>query len=80
MMITYGIICETFIHGSILRSSYGIAAYAHADNTDTDTVIAVINDISGDYDSIFNLVKSCNEGELLPEHLNDVVEDFLTSK
>ena len=77
MMITYGIICETFTHGLVTRSSYGIAAYAHADSTDTATVVAVINDISEDLDSVIDLVKLCNEGGLSPEHLKDVVEDFL---
>ncbi len=76
-MIKYGIISETFILDKTIRKSYGIAAYACADSTDTYTVVATVNDISGDYDSVANLVKLCNEGGLSPDHLKDIAEDFL---
>ena len=41
---------------------------------------AIIEDISDDYDSVLYLFDLIVEEELYPEHLTDVVEDFLSER
>ena len=75
--IAYGIV-ET--HNSVdgnTYTSYGIAAYARAEHSDTVPMIASINNITTDRKKLTELVQSCNLLKLSLIHLNDVVEDFL---
>ena len=78
--ITYGIVEETYTRSSDRRTVYGIAAYAYALLDRTATVIARINDVTSDCESLNALVEDCNRFELSPLHLNDVVDDFLAAK
>jgi len=77
MTYTYGIISETFSLDGQARIAYGIAMYAHIEQTETGSVVATVCDLSADKESVLELIKACNEGELLPIHLYDVVEDYL---
>lgn len=77
MTYTYGIISETFSFDGHARTAYGIALYAHVEETGTGSIVATVCDLSADKESVLKLVNACNEENLLPIHLCDVVEDFL---
>lgn len=77
MTYTYGIICETFSMNGKMRTAYGIAVFAHTEHTECNAIIAVVNDLSSDRESVENLINACNEGKLSLIHLNDVVDDYL---
>ena len=59
------------------RRSYGIAAYTDWDTLGTASIVASVHDISEDREQILNLVRVCNQLDLSPMHLPDVVQDFL---
>jgi len=77
--ITYGTFSETYSIGDTTRISYGIAVYAHAECDGTATVILSVRDVSADKEKIDELVSLCNRLQLDPEHLFDVIDDFLAS-
>ena len=77
MTYTYGIISETFSLNGHARIAYGIAMYAHIEHTGTSSIVATVCDLSADKESVLELINACNEGNLLPIHLYDVVEDYL---
>lgn len=79
MSITYGITEEIYSLGTDRRVSYGIAAYANAEEDGTATVVASVHDVTTDKQSLSELVLLCNRSELSVIHLEDAVEDFLTS-
>ncbi len=79
MKITYGITEETYSLGNTSRVSYGIAAYADADEDGTATIVASVRDITANRQALAELVSLCNSLELSTIHLMDVVEDFLAS-
>lgn len=79
MNITYGITEETYSLGNTTRVSYGIAAYADADEDGTATIVASVRDITANRQALAELVSLCNSLELSTIHLMDVVEDFLSS-
>ena len=79
MNITYGITEEIYSLGSDRRVSYGIAAYANAEEDGTATVVASVHDITTDKQSLSELVLSCNRLGLSTIHLEDAVENFLTN-
>lgn len=79
MNITYGLTEETYILGSNVRTAYGIVAYADAENDDMATIIASVNNITTNKDTLYELVSLCNRLKLSAIHLDDVVEDFLAS-
>ena len=58
--ITYGIVEETYTLSSDRRTVYGIAAYAYALLDRTATVIARINDVTSDCESLNALVEDCS--------------------
>lgn len=72
MKVTYGIVEETYNYKEEVRVSYGIAAFA-----DATTIIASCQDITSDKQKLQDLINLCNELDLSPIHLNDVVQDFL---
>lgn len=77
MTYTYGIISETFSLNGHARTAYGIAMYAHTEHTGTSAIVDTVCDLSTNKESVLELIKACNEGNLLPIHLHDVVEDYL---
>ena len=76
--ITYGIINEKYRLGNECRQAFGIAVYADAEETGTATIINSVHDITANESALQELVSQCNELELSPIHLLDVVEDFLS--
>lgn len=76
-MITYGIVEEIYVLGESKRIAYGIAAYADAETDGTATIVASVNDISSDKDSVEEFVKNCNRTKLSPRALKDAAEDFV---
>lgn len=79
MNIKYGITEEIYALGADRRVSYGIAAYANAEEDGTATIVASVHDITSDRQALAELVLSCNRSELSVIHLDDVIEDFLTN-
>ena len=75
--VTYGIIEETYALGDAARTSYGIAAYAHAETDGTGAVIERIGDVTSDRERLSAFVKTCNRLDLSVIHLREAVEDFL---
>lgn len=77
MNVTYGMTEEVYSLGAERRVSYGIAAYADAEDG-TATIVASIHDVTADKQALSELVETCNRLELSLLHLDDVIEDFLT--
>ena len=77
MNITYAVTEEKYTLGNESRTSYGIVAYANAEQNGTATVVTSIHDVTSDEQSLRRLVDDCNSLELSIVHLPDVVEDFL---
>ena len=77
MNVTYGLTEERYFLGVDSRVSYGIVAYADAEEDGTATIVASVHDITADRQALSELVEICNRLELSLIHLNDVVEDFL---
>lgn len=74
-MITYGVVTEAYSLGDTSRISYGIAVYAGTEST--AAVIMSVHDITSEKEKLESLVSLCNRHQLLPEHLCDVIDDFL---
>ncbi len=74
---TYGIIKEEYFLSETSRISYGIAAYADAENLGTSTVIASVHDITSEHKKITELAKLCTALKLDADHLSEVVGDYL---
>lgn len=77
MTITYGIVCETYMLGDDIRIAYGIAVFTDTEINGTVSIIKSVHDISPDKEKVEYLVRRCNQYGLSPEHLADVIEDFL---
>ena len=77
MNVTYGLTEERYFHGEDSRVSYGIVAYADAEEDGTATIVASVHDVTADRQALSKLVETCNRLGLSLLHLNDVVEDFL---
>ena len=75
--IKYGITEEKYSLKDSSRVSYGIAAYAAADDDGTASVVAYVHDITQDKQKLSELVDLCNRLELSVCHLLEVAEDFL---
>ena len=79
MNITYGITKEIYSLGATSRTAYGIVAYANANEDSTAIIVATVHDITADKQALSKLILQCNQFKLSTIHLNDVVEDFLTT-
>ena len=78
MNVTYAVAEEKYALGEEKRTSYGIVAYANAEQDGTATIVASVRDITSDNHRLIKLVDDYNRLELSPLHLPDVVEDFLS--
>lgn len=77
MNVTYGMTEERYFLGTDSRISYGIVAYADADEDGTATIVASVHDVTADKEALTKLASLCNRLGLSLIHLNDVLEDFL---
>lgn len=77
--VIYGVTEEFYCCGVSFRTSYGIAAYADANEDGTTTAVAAVHDITADKQTLSELVSQCNRLELSLIHLDDVIEDFLAN-
>lgn len=73
----YIVVQSTYKNGDITRIGFGIAAVEEYDGV--TTVLESISDLSSDIKPIERLVKGCNNLQLDPIHLQDVVTDFLVT-
>lgn len=78
MNVTYAVAEEKHSLGNESRTSYGIVAYANAEQDGMATIVASVRDITYDKNRLRKLVDDCNRFELSTVHLHDVVEDFLS--
>ena len=76
MDVKYGVVEEIYHCEDTERVSYGIVSYGTGD--DSSTLIASVHDVSTNVKKLTALVKKCNRLALSPEHLQDVVADFIT--
>ena len=74
-MITYILCRESYKTKRSERIAYGIAAYAEEEQT----CITKLHDITSDKNALAEFVSLCNRLQLSPNHLYDVVEDFLAN-
>ncbi len=77
MNVTYALVEERYELADEIRISYGIVAYANAEQDGTATIVASVHDITSDKLRLKELVDDCNRFELSTIHLSDVIEDFL---
>ena len=73
----YIVVQSTYKNGDITRIGFGIAAVEEYDGV--TTILELISDLSSDIDLIERLVKVCNNLQLDPIYLQDVVSDFLAT-
>jgi len=73
MSYQYKSVSETCDNG---RTGCGIAVIVCYDDGST-AVLQTVSDICGDPEQIRKLVRLCNENQLDPLHLPEVIEDFL---
>ncbi len=74
MKIQYAVIIEERILEELHYIAYGILIRDES----TDTVIRKISDISLKRDEVRKLVTLCNIHSLSVEHIEDIVQDFLS--
>lgn len=77
MTIQYGITEEIYYLQEKQRISYGIAAYADAEQDGTAIIVASVHDITMDKARLSEFIQKCNHWGLSPLHLEDAVDDFL---
>lgn len=78
MTITYTVTDNISSHGGSDRISYGIDVYISTDKDSAASVIASVKDITSDKSKLAALVRKCNDLQLSPIHLYDVIEDLIT--
>ena len=71
------VVQSTYKNRDITRIGFGIAAVEEYDGV--TTILESISDISTDIEPIERLVEVCNNLQLDPIHLQDVVTDFLAT-
>ncbi|MBQ9939991.1 MAG: hypothetical protein IJO74_00415 [Clostridia bacterium] len=77
MAVIYKVVKEFRTKDRLPRISYGIAALSDNGQGRID-IIKYIGDICDREEKIENLVRLCNQSDLSPVHLYDVVEDFIS--
>lgn len=75
MGLTYCVIKETYMLSYGEYNSFGIAAVEVADGV--PSVIVSLHNCADEFETLALLTKRCNELKLSPEHLADVMENFL---
>ena len=75
--VLYKTVREVYDCGSEKRVSYGIIACADSVNDAHSQIVAAAHDVSADKKRMDDLVCLCNRCGLSPDHLYDVIEDFL---
>ena len=73
----YIVVQSTYKNEDIMRIGFGIAAVEEYDGV--TTILESISDISTDIEPIERLVEICNNLQLDPIHLQDVVTYFLVT-
>lgn len=78
MKCTYQVVQSIYPHISEAPHTYGIAATTTYD--ECMVVLISVHDICQDLLAITKLVELCNQLQLDPIHLQDVVDDFLADQ
>ena len=77
MNTTYGVVTEIYGLEGETRLSYGIAAYANADEDGTATIVASVRDISSNEAQVKAFVGRCNAEHLPVCRFQNKVDEFL---
>ena len=75
--VTYSIVEEIYILAKERRVSYGVVAYANAEEDGTATILASARDVSSDKRELECFVEKCNKMDLSLSYFKDMIEDFL---
>ena len=75
--VRYVVVEERYLLDEEVRTSYGIAALANAEDEGSATVVEHISDVTKDRERLTEFVDDCNRLQLSTVHFGDVVEDFL---
>lgn len=70
-MIEYSLFEETLTLDRTTYLSYGVAIF------EDDIIIRKINDVSVDYISVNKLIALCNDEQLEPIHIDEIIDDYL---
>lgn len=73
----YIVVQSTYKNGDATRIGFKIAAAEEYDGV--TTILESVSDLSSDIEPIEHLVEVCNDLQLDPIHLQDVVTDFLAT-
>ncbi len=73
---TYGCVREEYTVNGQSRVAYGIAVYAHPHESGSASIVASVRDITHDRAALEGLIRRCNDGNLSPVHLADMIDDF----
>ena len=77
MECKYALMENTLVCGKDSRVAYGIAYVQIADGI--VVVLKSVSDVSTDRHSLERLIYLCNELNLDPIHLNDILEDYFAT-
>ena len=75
--ITYGMVEERHSAFGLERVSYGIEAFFDLPHLDLGCIVASVHDLSADRLEIEDLVEMCNRLKVAPEHLDEIVADWM---
>lgn len=74
----YQVVNNTYLNNKEIIHTYGIAFTTTYD--DCIFVLSAVHDICQDHTAIKQLAELCNQLQLDPIHLQDVVDDFLADQ
>ena len=77
MSITYGLVTEMHELNGEKRITYGITAYANADECGTATTLCTVNDLSPDKETVLDAVRLLNESHASLLHFEELIDDYL---
>ena len=75
--VTYAVLDEIHRVGGDVRLSYGLAVYSDAATDGSASLVASFHDLSPSRPPLEALAERCNRLHPSPEHLSDIISDFL---
>ena len=75
--VTYGVVEEHHALPGRERISYGIEAFLDVEQLELGCIVASVHDLSSDRTEILHLAQTCNRLGVSPEHLEEVVADWM---
>ena len=75
--VTYALFEEPITENGNSRIAYGVIVFSKENETEPATVLTAIHDVTAERQPLSDLVSQCNQFDLSPAHLLEVLEDFL---